>query len=298
LPEGLVAMDGSNTIQFNVGDLAAGESRPYSATVKATRRGSFSNSASASATNGVSAASGTVNTVVVQPALEINMACPGYRLGLGTFDYNISVTNTGDGTCEGTMVNATVPNGTSFEGASDGGSSSGNQVSWMVGSLAPGQSASMSFTVRATSLGPKVSQATVTCACSDPASTDCTVDVQGIPAVLLEVVDSPDPVAVGDTTTYTISVTNQGSLADTNIQIVCELEAEAGFVSAGGATPGAHAGGTVTFEPLGTLAPGQRQTWTVVVRADGVANTRFRTIMTTNELTRTVEPTESTNFYQ
>ena len=76
----------------------------------------------------------------------------------------------------------------------------------------------------------------ISCDCTDAVTADCSVDFEGIPAILLEVTDNPDPVEVGTTTTYTIQVTNQGSATDNNIRVVATLPASQSYVSAGGPT--------------------------------------------------------------
>ena len=38
--------------------------------------------------------------------------------------------------------------------------------------------------------------------------------IQGVSAILVEVVDDPDPIQVGEQTTYTVRVTNQGGGMD------------------------------------------------------------------------------------
>ena len=111
-------------------------------------------------------------------------------------------------------------------------------------------------------------------------------------------VDITDPVEVGQQTTYVITVTNQGSAADTNIRIVTKLPAEQSFVTATGATNATANGKTITFAPLGSLAPGASTSWRVTVRADSAADSRFSVEMTSDNLTSPVNETEATNLYE
>ncbi|MFG0315942.1 MAG: CARDB domain-containing protein [Planctomycetota bacterium JB042] len=296
LPDGLTA-NGQSSLSWDVGDLASGQSKTVTANAKASRTGSFSNTANATAEPGIMTSSNTTTTNVVKPALSLTMSCPGLRYNNQNIEFQVAVSNNGNASCEGTVVEATIPAGTSFVSASDGGSGAGNKVQWMVGSVAAGGSKSMSFTVRPNSLGTKTSNATATCACSDPADAMCTTEVKGIPAVLLEVIDVEDPRPVGENETYVIKVTNQGSVEDTNIRIVAELESQMEYVSSSGATTGTHSGGTVTFAPLPSLGAKASAEWRVVVKAVGAGDVRFKVIMNTDELDRPVEETEATNFY-
>ena len=76
-------------------------------------------------------------------------------------------------------------------------------------------------------------------------------------------IDSPDPVTAGSPLTYSIQVSNIGSAAATGVTVTGGLPAGTTFYSAssGGVPTG---GGTVTW-PVGTLAPGQGQSLTLVV---------------------------------
>ena len=53
----------------------------------------------------------------------------------------------------------------------------------------------------------------------------------------------------------------------------------------------------MTFSPLATLAPGDEAEWRVTVRAARAGDVRFKVSMTSRMLTRPVEETESTTFY-
>jgi uncharacterized repeat protein (TIGR01451 family) len=81
--------------------------------------------------------------------------------------------------------------------------------------------------------------------------------------------DSPDPVVQGNNLTYTITVTNNGPLAATNVVVTDNLpsSADTDFVSA---TPSVgtcqHTGNTVTCE-LGTVNAGTSAVVTIVVKA-------------------------------
>ncbi|MFG0316509.1 MAG: CARDB domain-containing protein, partial [Planctomycetota bacterium JB042] len=205
LPSGIESQSGQSMVEFTIPELAAGATKTYNVSAKATRTGTFDNNATASADGGLNANSNTVTTTVRQPNLSLTMSCPGTRFGGQIVEYRLAVSNDGDAACQNTVLEATIPAGTTFVDASNGGSGAGGKVQWMLGSVAPGGSADVTFRVRADQLGRKVSNATVTCACSDPATAMCETDVQGIPAILLEVVDVDDPVPVGSDTTYIIT---------------------------------------------------------------------------------------------
>jgi uncharacterized repeat protein (TIGR01451 family) len=121
--------------------------------------------------------------------------------------------------------------------------------------------------------------------------------VAGVPGVLLEVGDIDDPVEVNGRTTYMITVTNQGFAVSTNIRIACAIEENVQYVSSSGPTTGTLEGSTITFAPLSALAPKGKATWRVVVTAVKAGDSRFKTTMITDQLTRPVEETEATRVY-
>jgi uncharacterized repeat protein (TIGR01451 family) len=119
----------------------------------------------------------------------------------------------------------------------------------------------------------------------------------GVPAILLEVVDTVDPIEVGDETTFVLMVTNQGSSDDTNVKIVGTLPPTFEFISGSGATPVTASGQTVSISPVGKLAPGANAQWRIVVKAKGVADARSRWELTSDQFKSPIIETESSNLY-
>jgi uncharacterized repeat protein (TIGR01451 family) len=122
--------------------------------------------------------------------------------------------------------------------------------------------------------------------------------VQGIPAILLECVDLVDPVEVGGQTTYVISATNQGSATGTNVKIVVDLDPGQEYVSSQGVTVASVNGRHIEFAPLPALAAKTKAEWRVVVKATAPADARLKIGMTSDQFTKPIEETESTNQYR
>jgi len=190
-----------------------------------------------------------------------------------------------------------VPAGATFKSATAGGTLSGNEIIWRVGDQAPKATKELCATLVAANPTSLNFTARARGACADQVTTTCQTKVVGIPAVLLEVVDLEDPIEVGGTETYVVKVTNQGSAPDTGIKIVCTLEDEQQFVSGSGSTAVSASGNSITMAPLASLAPKDVATWRVNVKAVKAKNIRFSVSMTSDNLTRPVTETESTNQY-
>ncbi|MFK7962199.1 MAG: hypothetical protein AB8G96_16935 [Phycisphaerales bacterium] len=296
LQDGLRAADGSSVISAMIDRLDPGESRNFAAVAEATRTGNFSNTATVSG-DGLSADSGTVNTRVVKPMLEISHECRGEQYANRPICYDIVVRNIGDGEARDTVITQNLPAGTSFRSASNGGASVGNNVTWSLGTLAPGQEVVLESCVSPAAIGSYESVITANAFCSDAAASTCNTEVKGIPAILLEVIDEIDPVQVGEETIYVITVTNQGTARDTNVRIVATLEDTQEAVSATGTTRADIRGATIACDPVPVLLPGEVAEWRIRVRGVGAGDVRFAVDMTSDELTRSVNETEATNVY-
>lgn len=298
LPAGLVTASGHKSLAFNVGTLLPGKSKSYKATLSAERTGTFQNKAKAVGEGGITANSGVVTTVVKAPILTINKECTGTVYVGRAINYTITVKNTGNGVARETVIEDTLPNGVTLVSASDGGQLARGKLVWNVGTLNPGATKTVTARVNPTGIGSYLNSATTQAYCASPVSDNCKTVVKGIPAILLEVIDLEDPVEVGNTTTYVITVTNQGSAPDANIRVTCTLEDNQQYVSSSGATRATAAGRTVTFAPVASLAPKQKATFRVVVKNVKAGSTRFGVSMTSDQLTRPVNETEATNIYK
>lgn len=298
LPAGMTTADGKTAVEFPVGTLAAGQTATRSVQVKAGQKGRFENDAQATADGGLTATSGKAAVTLKQPVLALGVKCPN-RVFIGRdVCYEVTVNNTGDAPSNNTMLTANMPAGSVFVRASDAGAQSGAGVSWNLGTVPAGGSKTVTFCVKPGAAGAYAVTATVNGNCANQATANCSTNLEGIPAILVECVDDPDPVEVGGQTTYTIIVTNQGSAPGTGIKVVAELPTQEDFVSGSGTTAVTANGKTVTMAPVATLAPKATATWKVVIKANASGDVRFRIKVTSDQFSNPIEETESTNLYQ
>ncbi len=302
LPSGLTS-DVATT--FDAGTLAPGQSKEFTFNAKATRTGSFTNPAKATSIQGVEAMA-QASVKVVKPALEIACLTPAIKDGpLGTkftemigrpFEVCWEVRNTGDAASASTVVELPVPSGLTFRSATDGGTATGGNLVWNVGSLAPGASKKVCATFSGASGGDYAFRASAKGVCAEPASTSCSVFIQGVNAVLVEVVDDPDPIQVGEETTYTIRVTNQGGglpLEGVAVKAMFPAEIDPGVASNGGVV----AGKTVTWPVVPSLGVKQSITYTVKGKGVKASDARFQVDVTTRQRTNPIVELESTTVY-
>lgn len=298
LPAGLETLDGKKELIFDAGTLPTGQSRQFSTRVQATKTGVYVNKALAGTPSGLRSESAAIVTTVRQPKLTIVNTGPKRQYLGRSVTYEIVVTNKGDGSARDTVVEHNIPPGATSVEATSGARLSGSKVVWELGTLAPDASKQMRLSYTPIDVGALMNTATATAYCAEGVTASVETSISGIPAVRLAVVDIDDPVEVGAGTTYVITATNEGTAADTNIRITCDLEDKLQYVSAVGATSGSRVGNTVTFVPLQSLPPKGSATWRVVVTGIKAGDVRFKVTLTSDNLVRPVEQTEATHVYE
>lgn len=298
LPAGLRTIDGKSKLVLDVGTLPEGQSRQFSAELRASKTGKYVSKAVARSITGLTAESAESTTIVSLPVLTIDNKGPRQAYLGRIVTYEITVANRSDVPAKNTVIEDSIPEGVTSIEASEGAKLSGSKLIWELGTLAPGTYKNVRVSYMPTQAGTLTNNAIATAYCSEAVTAFVKTLVTGISAVSLEVVDIVDPVRIGTRTTYVISVTNQGSAAATNVRIACILENNVQYVSSAGATAGSIEGQIVKFFPLSSLEPKAKAAWRVVVAAVKPGDVRFKVVLNVDQLTRPVEETESTHLYE
>lgn len=297
LPDRLSALGNDNRIlRFEVGDLTEGQSKTIEFKTTSAHTGIYTNTARAVA-NGNLSDEAADETVIHKSELMLTKEAPEKQYAGRDVDYRITVKNTGGATAQNVVVTDPVPNTLSFVSGNNGARVIDNTITWNIGDLPPNASRTVQARLKSSVAGRVLNTAYAKSAQAPMVSaTDDTLFI-GVPGILLEVVDSTDPLEVGDTGAYTITASNQGNAPGHDIRIVCETEDNMEIISASGATTGTMRGNTVTFSPITSLGPKQTAQWIIRIRAKTPGDVRFTTRMTSRELQRPVMETESTTIY-
>jgi uncharacterized repeat protein (TIGR01451 family) len=291
LPSGLTA-DGKSSLSFDVGNLGPGESKDVRYNAVASTTGQLVNTAKVTSAEGVSAQA-TATTTVHKPVLTIACDSTKQQYMGRKMSLKYTVSNTGDSPAAGVKLEVPVPPGLDPSPDSNGQVSNGRIV-WDLGTIDAGGKQTVGATLMSSAAGSFDFVGTAKGTCADAVSTTCSTRVVGIAAILLEKADDPDPVAVGDSTTYTVKVTNQGSADDHNVQVIVTIAPELTPVSS---SDGSIAGQVVTLPVVPSLAPKQAVTYKIVAKGvkAGDGHTRFK--LSSDMLTSPISAEESTTVY-
>jgi uncharacterized repeat protein (TIGR01451 family) len=195
--------------------------------------------------------------------------------------FTISVVNQGPDDATGVEVTDTLPAGLTYVSDNAGGAYDSATGVWTIGDLAVGESVSMDFVVTVDEPGSFTNVAEVTAA-NEPDSDSTPNDGEGDdwddaiitavvspPIIDLELVKdvSPSAVQVGEETTFTISVVNQGPDDATGVAITDTLPAGLTYVSDDG---GGAYDSTTGVWTIGNLAVGASVQLSFVVTVDEV----------------------------
>ena len=277
---------------FNIGDLAPGQSRTIPVKLKAAERGRHCNVAVATSSN-----AGTVQddacTTIVKPGLKLVKTGDDKRFINKQASYKLVASNTGDTELTGVVVTDTAPAQTKIVSA-PGASIAGNTATWNVGSLKPGEKKEFAVVLTSTQAGKWCNVASVNTSQGLRENAEACTTWVGISAILVEVVDDPDPIQVGESTVYTIRITNQGNADLTNINTVAQYAKEVTPVSSQGGTVD---GKTVKFPTVPRLGAKQSVTYTVTGKGAAEGDHRLKVVVTEDQLLSPVVEEESTRVY-
>jgi uncharacterized repeat protein (TIGR01451 family) len=278
-------------VTITVGDLAPGESKTNTATFTADKRGKACNDATATASN-ADKATAEACTVVQQSGLKIEKTGDKEQIIGRKANYEITVSNTGDTELDNVVVVDTAPDGTEIAAAPDA-TLAAPKATWTIAALAPGEKKVFSLKLLGTVAGEHANTATATAGTLSD-TTQASTLWRGVAGVLLELVDDPDPIQIGDTVTYTIKVTNQGFADLHNVGMTAQFSTQ---IDPTDAPSGTINGKSVTFPVIPVLGPKKVATYVITAKGVSAGDHRTHAILTCDEISSPVTKEESTTVY-
>jgi uncharacterized repeat protein (TIGR01451 family) len=296
LSEGLGHPRG-NKIDFDVGSLAAGETRNIGLTCSTCAGGTQKMEVTAEAEGGLSGHESAAVSISM-PKLDVQVAGPALRYLGRKAIFTLKVSNPGDAPATNVTVSDVVPEGFKVLAASHGGrhDSALRTVSWFLGDVSPGQPREVQLEVQAIGAGEFKHHASAIAARGLKATNELATRVEGLSALMVEMVDLDDPIEVNSETTYEVRITNTGSKAESDIKLVATIPDKMEFKSAQG-LPSHAQGKTIVFDAIDRLAPRADAIVRINVKAQEPGTTYFKIQVTSANIVEPILKNEATRIY-
>jgi len=297
IPAGLQHPAGTE-LEYDVGELKPKESRQLQLQMIAQRPGLVTN---------VLVARGEVNLKaehrldiqVLAPQLDLAVEGPKRRFLEREAAYTVAITNPGTAPAERVELVAQLPSGLKFVSANNSGhyNEANHTVHWQLDELPIRETGTVKLVTLPVEAGEHKLLVSASADKGVSAEREQPVLIEGIAAIMFEVVDVNDPVEKGGETTYEIRVVNQGSKAATNVQLVVNLPAGMRPIAAEGPTHHAMAANRIVFAALSRLAAKADTTYRVRVQCLQPGDQRIQAQLMTAEIREPVTKEESTRVY-
>jgi uncharacterized repeat protein (TIGR01451 family) len=286
LPNGFVFVNASKgysrngqTVTWNVGNLTSGQSLELWITARSNETGTWKNTVTASSSENATLADNHTTVKVAQVNATLDKTADVPEIGNNSLvNFTIAVNYTAIVNATDVVITDTLPAGLIFVNATEGYNQTGQQITWNVGTVTPGQTLTYWVVVRTSDVGNFTNKVKVSCSeNSTILEKNATISVLAMNATLSKTASAQ---VVGNNTlvTFTIVVNNTAKVNATDVTYTDILPAGFTFVSSDSdiADKGTYAKladgtETVTWK-MDTLTPGQIVTLYVVAKSNALGN--------------------------
>jgi uncharacterized repeat protein (TIGR01451 family) len=283
-------------LTWNLGTLRSGEQRVIEYRAITLEAGTFTNRAVVTAAGGLRQET-TSRVTVGSAKLSLSMVGPAKRYANLPAVFELTVSNPGSAPASNVVVVNPLPANTRFQSATDGGQLIENEVSWTLGSLAPGAKRTFKFQLAAQNPGEVLNKATAKADRDLSASAEVKTLFQGVAGLTARLTDT-DPIAVGQEVAYVLVVRNTGTDSTNDLKVTATVPAQLQATDAQGPSKANLQGDRVTFEPI-TLKAGEDARYLIYVKALKAGDVRFRVDIEAKELTSgPLREEESTTIFE
>ncbi len=297
IPAG-VSHEAGPALEFEIGTLRAGETRRMELLLTAEQAGTINNVMIARADASLQVEA-SCEFEVIAPELQLSIEGPQRRFLERPATYRVSVDNPGTATAKEVQLITHLPRGMQFVSANNMGEydSASHSVHWSLAELPASERGTVELVALPIESGEQTLQVATKARQGLEDRTDKRVLVEGLSALMFEVVDLEGLIEIGGETTYEIRVSNQGSKAATNVQVVAIMPAGIRPMSGQGETRHQIQGERVVFAPLPQLAP--KSETTLRIQAQGIrpGDQRVRVQITSDDLQQPITKEVSTRVY-
>lgn len=292
--------EGGAELLYQVGDLKPGEAKTTKLPLTAVRPGKFMNKVVAKSEPSLQAES-AFNMEVTAPALELKLNGPTKRFLDKEGTYSLVLKNTGTASAKNVELKASVPSGWRFERANNLGTFLPEErlTVWKLEELGAGEVAEAEVAFIPTEIGTVTMQCEATADICQGAGDSKTISVEGIAALMFQVVDSNDPIQVGEKTVYSVEVVNQGSKQAENVQVVVDVPAGLQLADGGEGCQilETSKGKRLVFEKIPFLSPKTKKIYRFTLRGASSGDQRVTVGLSSREFPTPIVKEESTRVF-
>lgn len=292
LPEGVQGPNCQSTLTYKLGTIQPCESKTVNICTTAVKRGKFTNTAVVTACNADST-SCQATTCICCCAIECFKCGPKEQQIGKNADYQITVVNTGDLPLTEVVVTDSAPSSTAIVNA-NGATVDGNKAVWRLKELKPGEKVTFNTTLSTCTPGCFTNKVYVSTCQGCNTSCEATTRWRGRPALNVCVTETEDAICIGDSTTYIITVVNQGSEADSNVVVNVNFPDEVQPISASGDSAAQINGQNVRFAPYPSLGARQTAKFSIVGKAKQSGDGRVKVELSSDSIKTPIVQQEST----
>lgn len=298
MPAGLRHLLGEN-IEADIHDLEPGAERKVPLPAEAKQPGRHVLEVHVRANDGQEAvAQGSI--FVGEPGLSVQLPSLA-RVGLDRDgELSIEVANFSAQPARNIAVTDTLPEGLDYAAASDRGyyRSVTRSIHWLIDYLPPGQAKVLKVKCRARTAGPLTHHVTARSQQGLQAQAEGSVVADGQARLSLKVSGRDKALEVGRETVYEVRVINEGTSADTNIELRTTLPQGMLAKIAQGPTSYRIEGQTIVFDTLARLDGRMQAIYLVTVQAQAAGDRRLRAEVTSQQLRSPLVREERTVVYR
>ena len=290
---------GKFSLQWNIKTLQGNEQRTFRYTLQATQEGKFTSTThlyiAGKKSNQIH-----FNTIVAKPKITIEISCPGIAFLGKRIRVTLSIKNTGSINLNDVILQSSQSFASSLQiiAAEGNPKINGPFAIWDATTLAVGETKSYSLTLQSKNCGDQCISANVYSAEGANSQAECCTNWRGCWGLLLEVIDTSDPITVNEETTYVIQVVNQGNKTEYYARIEAVFPEEISPISAQGDTQCTISGKRVTVDSFPALRPKEKIQWKIRAKAVKPGDSRLKVYLSSAVLRKPVAEEESTHVYQ
>lgn len=215
--------------------------------------------------------------------------------------YVLKVENIGNASATNLDLVAQLPKGFRFNGTGQKGQydASRHAVLWSLEELAAGIAAEVELDILPVDIGTQALRFQVAADLNAQAQTETTVNVEGLSELSFTISDDNDPVEVEGETNYSIKVSNNGTRADAQVQLVVELPKGAELVGDPDAPVQCSLNGTqMIFAPIPSMKAKDTVEYQFTIRWTVEGQQNVRALVTSQNRSVPVTKEEGIEVYR